>query len=64
MIKKSNKNNSEKFELTLETNNLRKEFQRHFLSSYMTKFEKIFIGKNLKINAFIIRSKKGLQECH
>ncbi|HLE12855.1 MAG: tRNA (guanosine(46)-N7)-methyltransferase TrmB [Bdellovibrionales bacterium RIFOXYD12_FULL_39_22] len=47
------------FELTFFSNDLRGEFPEHFLSQYITKFEKIFIGQNMKIKAFVLKSKKG-----
>ena len=42
----------------LVTFDLRKEYPEHFLSSFQTKFEKIFLKKNIKINGFILKSTK------
>ena len=50
--------NNELFECTLNTFNLRDEYPEHFLASFQTKFEKIFINKGIKIKAFVLKSKK------
>jgi len=46
------------FEVQLATNNLWKEHPEHFLTSFETKFEKIFLGQGVKINGFVLTSKK------
>tara|TARA_R110002072_G_scaffold1989_5_gene16617 strand:+ start:69055 stop:69750 length:696 start_codon:yes stop_codon:yes gene_type:complete len=46
------------FDCELKTFNLREEFPDHFLSGFETKFEKIFIKKNIPIKAFVLKSKK------
>jgi tRNA (guanine-N7-)-methyltransferase len=40
------------FRLCLKTKDLRGEHPEHFLAKYTTKFEKIFLGKGIKIKAF------------
>ncbi len=42
----------------LVTFDLRGEYPEHFLSSFTTKFEKIFLKKNHKINGFVLKSTK------
>ena len=49
------------FELVMETQDLRTEFPEHFLASFQTKFEKIFISQGTKIKAFELRSKKEMK---
>ncbi len=44
------------FELLLESKDLRSEFPEHFLSKYMTGFEKIFVAQGIKIKAFVLRA--------
>lgn len=46
------------FSKSLETKDLRAEHPDHFLSSFATKFEKIFIQKDIKIKAFVLESLK------
>ena len=48
----------ELFDVELKTFNLREEHPEHFLSSFQTKFEKIFIKQNIPIKAFQLTSKK------
>ena len=47
-----------KFDIQLETKNLRQGHPEHFLSTYKTKFEKIFISQSIPIKAFVLVSKK------
>ena len=47
-----------RFEIIFKTFDLREEHPDHFLSSFITKFEKIFLAKNIKIKAMVIRSLK------
>ena len=47
------------FHVDLKTFNLRSEFPEHFLASFETKFEKIFLQKNIPIKAFQLTSKKS-----
>lgn len=49
------------FKLLFETKDLKNEFPTHFLASFETKFEKIFISKGIKIKAFVIESQKALK---
>lgn len=46
------------FTIDMKTKNLREEFPDHFLSSFQTKFEKIFISQGLRIKAFELTSNK------
>ena len=48
----------ERFEITFQTFDLRAEHPEHFLSSFITKFEKIFLEKGIKIKAMVLKSKK------
>lgn len=47
-----------KFEVLLESKNLRVEHPDHFLCKYITGFEKIFIEQGVNIKAFILKSNK------
>lgn len=47
------------FEILLKTKDLKNEYPRHFLSSFETKFEKIFIKQGIKIKAFVLKSLKA-----
>lgn len=47
-----------RFDVTLKTYNLREEHPLHFLSSFETKFEKIFLGQGIKIKALVLKVKK------
>lgn len=51
--------NNDRFEVTLETWDLRADAPEHFLSSFVTKFEKIFLEKGIKIKALNLKSKKA-----
>lgn len=46
-----------RFEMTLKTFDLHAEHPEHFLSSFQTKFEKIFLEKKIKIKAMVLKSK-------
>jgi len=46
------------FEVVMETKDLYAERPDHFLASFQTKFEKIFISQETKIKAFELHSKK------
>lgn len=48
------------FRCVLDTSDLRAEHPEHFLSSFATKFEKIFLQKGVKIKAFELISNKEL----
>lgn len=48
----------DRFEILMDTKDLRSEFPEHFLASFKTKFEKIFLEKEIKIKAFVLRNKK------
>lgn len=47
-----------RFECTMLTNDLRGEFPEHFLASFTTKFEKIFLEKGIKIKAMTLTNRK------
>lgn len=47
-----------RFEIVFKTFNLREEFPEHFLSSFITKFEKIFLSKGIKIKAMVLKNIK------
>ncbi len=47
-----------RFKLELKTFDLHTEAPEHFLSSFVTKFEKIFLEKNVKIKALTLKSLK------
>lgn len=49
---------TDKYELILESKDLRVEFPEHFLAKYTTGFEKIFLTQGIKIKAFVLKSKK------
>ncbi len=44
-----------KFQIILQSQDLRAEHPEHFLSSFTTKFEKIFLAQNIKIKAFVLK---------
>lgn len=46
------------FDIELKTLNLREDHPEHFLASFATKFEKIFLQKNIPIKAFVLKNKK------
>lgn len=48
----------ERFTRELLTRDLRAEHPEHFLASFITKFEKIFLEKEIKIKAMVLKSKK------
>jgi len=47
------------FTITMQTWDLRAELPDHFLSSFVTKFEKIFIEKQIKIKALVLKKNKA-----
>ncbi|MBT4791117.1 MAG: tRNA (guanosine(46)-N7)-methyltransferase TrmB [Halobacteriovoraceae bacterium] len=47
-----------RFSLEIKTFDLREEFPSHFLASFQTKFEKIFLEKQIKIKAMVLKSLK------
>lgn len=47
-----------RFEITMKTFDLRAEHPDHFLSSFITKFETIFLSKGIKIKAMTLKSLK------
>lgn len=48
-----------RFEMTLKTFDLREEHPDHFLASFITKFERIFLDKGTKIKAMVLKSLKN-----
>ena len=46
------------FQINFSTKNLKEEHPQHFLASFETKFEKIFIAQGIKIKAFVLESLK------
>lgn len=48
-----------KFEILLESKDIRAEHPDHFLCKYTTGFEKIFLQQGIKIKAFVLRSNKS-----
>lgn len=50
--------NTHLFKISLQTTDLKYEFPEHFLSSFETKFEKMFLKKNIKIKALVLESLK------
>lgn len=48
------------FELEFSSNDLWNEAPDHFLASFKTKFEKIFLEQGINIKAFVLKSKKTL----
>ena len=50
--------NQKLFNIDLKTTDLRQEHPAHFLSSFKTKFEKIFVAQGIKIKAFELTSLK------
>lgn len=50
--------NESRFEVGIQTWDLRGEHPDHFLSSFVTKFEKIFLEKNNKIKSVTLKSLK------
>jgi hypothetical protein len=47
----------DRFDMTLTSRDLRKEFPEHFLSQFTTKFEKIFLSQGTLIKSLILRKK-------
>lgn len=50
--------NDERFKLELKSFDLRFDAPDHFLSSFVTKFEKIFVAKGIKIKAMVLKNLK------
>jgi tRNA (guanine-N7-)-methyltransferase len=48
-----------RFEVLLQTKDLRNEYPEHFLSQFKTKFEKIFLSQGTLIKAIELRNIKG-----
>lgn len=48
-----------RFEVIMKTFDLRTELPDHFLASFQTKFEKIFLEKGIKIKAMVLKSLKS-----
>lgn len=48
-----------RFEVLLETRDLRNEYPEHFLSQFTTKFEKIFLSHGTLIKSVVLRNVKG-----
>ncbi len=51
--------NSHLFKITFQSTDLKVEHPDHFLSSFETKFEKMFLKKNIKIKALVLESIKA-----
>lgn len=49
--------NQDLFKIDMQSFDLRSEMPDHFMSSFVTKFEKIFIDKGIKIKALVISKK-------
>ena len=49
--------NEERFDITLASKDLRKEYPEHFLSQFKTKFEKIFLSQGTLIKSLILKKK-------
>lgn len=49
----------ERFKCLFKTFDLKAEYPEHFLASFVTKFEKIFLEKNIKIKAMVLENQKG-----
>lgn len=47
-----------RFEVVMQTWDLRDEHPEHFLASFVTKFEKIFLEKKIKIKALVLKNIK------
>lgn len=48
-----------RFEMIFRSFDLREDFPDHFLASFKTKFEKIFLEKGIKIKAMVLKSLKA-----
>lgn len=51
--------NEKRFEVLIQTRDLRKEHPEHFLSQFTTKFEKIFLSQGTLIKSIVLRNIKG-----
>ena len=49
--------NEDRFEVTLKTFDLYQDEPEHFLASFQTKFEKIFLEQKIKIKAMVLKRK-------
>lgn len=49
----------ERFEVLLQSRDLRNEYPEHFLSQFTTKFEKIFLSQGTKIKSVVLKNLKG-----
>jgi tRNA (guanine-N7-)-methyltransferase len=47
----------DRFKVEIQTFDLRQDHPEHFLSSFVTKFEKIFLAKGIKIKALVLEKK-------
>lgn len=48
-----------RFEVLLQSRDLRNEFPEHFLSQFTTKFEKIFLSQGTLIKSLVLKNLKG-----
>jgi tRNA (guanine-N7-)-methyltransferase len=48
-----------RFEIILQSRDLRREYPEHFLSQFTTKFEKIFLSQGTLIKSIVLRNIKG-----
>lgn len=48
-----------RFEVLLQSRDLRSEYPEHFLSQFTTKFEKIFLSQGTLIKSIVLRNLKG-----
>jgi len=48
-----------RFEILLQSRDLRKEYPEHFLSQFTTKFEKIFLSQGTLIKSIVLKNIKG-----
>ena len=46
------------FDVVMQSKDLRADYPEHLLSKYTTGFEKIFLKQEIKIKAFVLKSKK------
>ena len=49
----------DRFEVLLQSRDLRKEYPEHFLSQFSTKFEKIFLSQGTLIKSIVLKNLKG-----
>jgi tRNA (guanine-N7-)-methyltransferase len=47
----------ERFEVMLQSTDLRKEYPEHFLSQFTTKFEKIFLSQGTLIKSIVLKKR-------